>query len=86
MYTWARLFLRPINIKEKNYVYCREPLHWRTLLLPQEESGELRECATVHSHKNPYRSDYCAFLFSLFIIEFHKFKLAVKICVAYIIF
>ena len=61
MYTWARIYIRPSNSKDKNWIYCREPIHWRTLLQPREETGELRECATVHGKKTPYRSDKLIF-------------------------
>ncbi|XP_068234590.1 intermembrane lipid transfer protein VPS13D-like [Palaemon carinicauda] len=55
LYAWARLFVRPVSPVGGGWLYCKEPLHWLTLLQPRQEANDLRECPVINTQVPPFR-------------------------------
>ncbi|XP_064107510.1 intermembrane lipid transfer protein VPS13D-like isoform X2 [Macrobrachium nipponense] len=55
LYAWARLLVRPVSPIGGGWLYCKEPLHWLTLLQPHQEANDLRECPVINTQVPPFR-------------------------------
>ncbi|KAK7078969.1 Vacuolar protein sorting-associated protein [Halocaridina rubra] len=55
LYAWARILVRPISPVGGGWLYCKEPLHWMTLLQLRQTASDLRECPVINTQVPPFR-------------------------------
>ncbi|KAK3881484.1 hypothetical protein Pcinc_014068 [Petrolisthes cinctipes] len=62
VYSWARLFVRPISPQTvgggntvSSWLYCNDSLHWLTVLQPNQVTDETRICPAISTQTPPFR-------------------------------